>query len=145
MNRENFQDQIQIHEGLDVKFSKLSVTDFPPSPGQGALGIVCRADDVETISVNTGPADLDVRSTAFTEGGNTWALSTSNGSNQVKWESSPDGSSWTTFAVIDTLYTLAGNVAQGNSQDMYLRITMPTITDSYLQYGTTVTVVASVP
>ncbi len=37
--------------GLDVKFSKLSVTDFPPSPGQGALGIVCRADDVETISM----------------------------------------------------------------------------------------------
>jgi hydroxymethylbilane synthase len=37
--------------GLDVKFSKLSVTDFPPSPGQGALGIVCRSDDVETISM----------------------------------------------------------------------------------------------
>ena len=36
---------------LDVKFSKLSVTDFPPSPGQGALGIVCRADDVETNSM----------------------------------------------------------------------------------------------
>jgi len=37
--------------GLDVKFSKLSVTDFPPSPGQGALGIVCRADDAETNSM----------------------------------------------------------------------------------------------
>ena len=31
--------------GLDVKHSILSTKDFPPSPGQGALAIVCRADD----------------------------------------------------------------------------------------------------
>jgi len=37
--------------GLDVKFSKLSLSEFPPSPGQGALGIVSRADDTETISM----------------------------------------------------------------------------------------------
>ncbi len=34
--------------GLDVKFSKLSTIDFPPSPGQGALGIVSRSDDDKT-------------------------------------------------------------------------------------------------
>jgi len=37
--------------GLDVKHSALSTKDFPPSPGQGALAIVCRADDDKTISM----------------------------------------------------------------------------------------------
>ena len=37
--------------GLDVKHSVLSTKDFPPSPGQGALAIVCRADDDKTISI----------------------------------------------------------------------------------------------
>jgi len=37
--------------GLDVKHSVLSTKDFPPSPGQGALAIVCRADDEKTISM----------------------------------------------------------------------------------------------
>ena len=37
--------------GIDVKFSKLSNSDFPPSPGQGALGIVCRKNDQNTISM----------------------------------------------------------------------------------------------
>ena len=34
--------------GTDVKFSKLTLDDFPPSPGQGALAIVCRKDDSKT-------------------------------------------------------------------------------------------------
>lgn len=34
--------------GIDVNHSKLSTTDFPPSPGQGAIGIVCRSDDDNT-------------------------------------------------------------------------------------------------
>jgi hydroxymethylbilane synthase len=37
--------------GLDVEHSVLSTKDFPPSPGQGALAIVCRADDEKTISM----------------------------------------------------------------------------------------------
>lgn len=37
--------------GLDVKYSVLSTADFPPSPGQGALAIVCRADDDKTITM----------------------------------------------------------------------------------------------
>jgi hydroxymethylbilane synthase len=37
--------------GIDIKYSKLSLIDFPPSPGQGALGIVSRADDTKTISM----------------------------------------------------------------------------------------------
>ncbi|MAS90249.1 MAG: hydroxymethylbilane synthase [Thaumarchaeota archaeon] len=34
-----------------VKFSKLSTDDFPPSPGQGALAIVCRKDDSKTLEL----------------------------------------------------------------------------------------------
>ncbi len=37
--------------GLDVKYSPLSTLEFSPSPGQGALAIVARADDFETISM----------------------------------------------------------------------------------------------
>jgi len=37
--------------GLDVKYTELSTDDFFPSPGQGALAIVARADDEDTISM----------------------------------------------------------------------------------------------
>jgi len=37
--------------GLDIKFSILSTEDFPPSPGQGALAIVARSNDLETVSM----------------------------------------------------------------------------------------------
>jgi hydroxymethylbilane synthase len=37
--------------GVDVKYTPLSTIDFPPSPGQGALGIVCRKNDTQTISM----------------------------------------------------------------------------------------------
>lgn len=47
--------------GLDVKATKLSTIDFPPSPGQGALGIVCRSDDEKTISMLKKIEDKDTR------------------------------------------------------------------------------------
>ena len=37
--------------GTDVKLSKLSLDDFLPSPGQGALAIVCRKDDSTTLEL----------------------------------------------------------------------------------------------
>jgi hydroxymethylbilane synthase len=37
--------------GVSVKHTALSIIDFPPSPGQGALGIVCRKNDTNTISM----------------------------------------------------------------------------------------------
>src|SRR5574338_1363055 len=37
--------------GLDVKFQKLSMDTFPPSPGQGALGIVSRRDNSSLIEL----------------------------------------------------------------------------------------------
>jgi hydroxymethylbilane synthase len=46
---------------LDVKASKLSTIDFPPSPGQGALGIVSRSDDEKTILMLKKIEDKDSR------------------------------------------------------------------------------------
>lgn len=37
--------------GLDVKYIKLSIDDFSPSPGQGAIAIVARSDDEATIQM----------------------------------------------------------------------------------------------
>jgi hydroxymethylbilane synthase len=47
--------------GVDVKHSPLSVDDFSPSPGQGAIAIVARADDSETISMLKKIEDPDSR------------------------------------------------------------------------------------
>jgi hydroxymethylbilane synthase len=37
--------------GVDVKYSPLSINDFSPSPGQGAIAIVTRENDSQTISM----------------------------------------------------------------------------------------------
>jgi hydroxymethylbilane synthase len=37
--------------GIDVSFTELSIEDFSPSPGQGALAIVARKDNVKTIQM----------------------------------------------------------------------------------------------
>jgi hydroxymethylbilane synthase len=47
--------------GVDVKHTPLSVDDFSPSPGQGAIAIVARSDDSETISMLKKIEDSDSR------------------------------------------------------------------------------------
>ncbi|MBA4718072.1 MAG: hydroxymethylbilane synthase [Nitrosopumilus sp.] len=47
--------------GVDVKFTPLSIDDFSPSPGQGAIAIVARADDSQTISMLQKIEDVDSR------------------------------------------------------------------------------------
>ncbi len=47
--------------GVDVKYSPLSIDDFSPSPGQGAIAIVARADDSQTISMLKKIEDADSR------------------------------------------------------------------------------------
>jgi hypothetical protein len=100
----------------------------------------------ETISVDGGPAALRIKSTNFTEGANTWTLSGGSGANLVKWEFSKDGSAWTTFSSPDpTDYSFDTPVDQGQTRNVYLKITMPTSTASYNQYSSSVTMVASYP
>lgn len=103
-------------------------------------------NDIETISVDAGPADLDIKTTVFSQAGNTWTLGTSNGPAQIKWEFSKDGSSWTTFEAADpTTYVFDTNVSQSLTRNLYFRLTTPTSTNSYLQYSSTVTIIASAP
>ena len=102
-------------------------------------------DDIQIITVNAGPADLDIKSSGFSDGVHNWTLGPTNGLNQVKWEFASTTPKWTIFTVADTLYTLDKNVAQGQTKNVYLKITMPTVTDSYDEYGSTVTIVASDP
>jgi len=47
--------------GIDVRFAQLSIEDFSPSPGQGALAIVSRKDDFDTISMLKTIEDTDSR------------------------------------------------------------------------------------
>jgi len=47
--------------GVDVKYTPLSIDDFSPSPGQGAIAIVARTDDAETISMLKKIEDDDSR------------------------------------------------------------------------------------
>ncbi len=46
---------------LDVKFQRLSMDAFPPSPGQGALGIVTRKDNVSLIELLQKIEDPETR------------------------------------------------------------------------------------
>jgi len=46
---------------VDVSYSPLSIDDFSPSPGQGAIAIVARADDAQTISMLKKIEDVDSR------------------------------------------------------------------------------------
>ncbi len=46
---------------VDVKYSPLSVDDFSPSPGQGAIAIVARIDDDETLSMLKKIEDRNTR------------------------------------------------------------------------------------
>jgi len=102
-------------------------------------------NDKQTVLVASGSADLDVKSTDFSDGGNTWSLDTVNGADQVLWEFSEDASTWTTFSAANSLFSLDTNVAQSDSRDLYLRLTMPTSTLSNSQHSATVTIVASSP
>lgn len=47
--------------GLDVRYEALSVEDFSPSPGQGALALVARKGDDKTIRMLESIQDLDSR------------------------------------------------------------------------------------
>ncbi len=53
--------------GLDVKFQRLSMDTFPPSPGQGALGIVSRRDNFSLIELLKKIEDPEARNAVEAE------------------------------------------------------------------------------
>ncbi|MCK4592113.1 S8 family serine peptidase [Candidatus Parcubacteria bacterium] len=110
--------------------------------GTVALGAMKTNDsgDIQTISVDTGPADLKVRSTDFSDGVNDWVIG-----DQVIWEYSENGADWSEFLIADNPYPLDSNVPQAETRNLHLRITMPAVADSSNQYSSTVTIVATAP
>jgi hydroxymethylbilane synthase len=48
--------------GLDIKFQRLSLDTFPPSPGQGALAIISRRDNTQLIELLKKIEDSETRS-----------------------------------------------------------------------------------
>lgn len=50
-----------VRLGIDVKYKELSISDFSPSPGQGAIAIVARSDDAETLRMLKSIEDSDSR------------------------------------------------------------------------------------
>lgn len=111
-----------------------------------ALGTIAdTSGDVQTIQVDTGPVNLSVRSSEFSDGVNTWTLSATAGSDQTVWEFSGDGTNWNLFSAADTLFALDSDVAQGETRDVYFMLGMPTDTTSANQHSATVTIVATTP
>ncbi len=103
-------------------------------------------NDVQTIHVDTGPVKLAVRSTNFSDGSNLWTLNTSNGADQVQWNYSKEGTTWYVFAISDQLYWFVETpLNEGENQNIYFKLTMPTSTSSHNQHGATVTIVAIAP
>ncbi|PWB38910.1 MAG: hypothetical protein C3F02_01470 [Parcubacteria group bacterium] len=102
-------------------------------------------NDVEVVSVDSGTAKLSIKSTVFTQGGNTWTLGASNGTNQVKWEFASSTTNWLTFSSAGTDYTLESSVAAPNTRNIYLRLTTPSPSSWYTAFSASVTVTASAP
>lgn len=106
---------------------------------------VSGTNDVQIVTVITGPVDLAVRSTNFSDGSNTWILAETNGADQVKWEFSQDGITWTIFSSAGTLFTFDINVAEGATRNLYLKLTTPTSSSSANEHSANVTFVATQP
>ena len=155
-----YQLRIFIYQGsgnyfFDVSYGAAAVAISLTTDGATPFGILAPGatrdttpsgtNDVQTVQVTTGPANLSVKSTNFSDGANTWTLATTNGTNQAKWEFSKDIIAWTTFSSANTSFILDSNVAQGSSRNLYLKLTMPTSTSSNNQHSATVTVVATAP
>ena len=51
----------------------------------------------------------------------------------------------TSFSTSTTLFNLANNLATNDTQDFYLRLTMPSDTSSANQHSAVVTIVATAP
>jgi len=102
-------------------------------------------NDPETVRVDTGPADLFVRSGNFSDGANIWTLGTANGNNQIKWEFSKDAASWTAFAAAGTNYSFDSAVPESDTRDLNLRLTLPTSTSSNNAHSAAITIVATTP
>lgn len=136
---------------IDTSFGQPAVSISLNTDGSHDFGAVALGNssdnisDPEQIVITTGPADISVKSSNFSDGANIWQLGTTSGEDQILWEFSKDGTTWPDFSSANTLFSLDTSVAQGNTRDLYLRLTMPTETSSNDEYSAMVTIVATAP
>ncbi|MDP3024812.1 MAG: two-component regulator propeller domain-containing protein [candidate division Zixibacteria bacterium] len=85
------------------------------------------------------------RISQFTDGANTWGISsTANGNNIIRaqWSTTSETGPWNDISAYNTDFTIATNVAVNGNVTFYFRIQTPTNTTSYSQYSSTLTVTA---
>ncbi|MBT4850156.1 hypothetical protein HON36_04885 [Candidatus Parcubacteria bacterium] len=153
-NGQDFPAWIQGIDFIGLQVAPVTISISLNTDGTIALGTVSLdgtqdttaggINDIEVVSVDNGPADLDIRSTNFTEGGNTWTLAGTSGADQIIWQYS-SSTPWYTMTTADTLYDFDQAVPESNTRNLVFKITMPSSSASFSQYGGTVTVVASSP
>ena len=123
----------------------ISITTDGTTPfGSQEFGVtVDTTNAAQTVQVDTGPADLFIKSTVFSDGADTWLLGAANGTDQVLWEFSIDGLLWDTFTDPGVLFPLAAGVS--DTQGVFFRLTMPTDSASVAEHSALVTIVAVAP
>ena len=123
----------------------VSIEDGAVNFGYVSLGgVKDNSVDVQVITVSNGPANLNIETTFFTDGTNSWGLGESKGEYICQWQYSANSSDWYNFLLPDpTFYSLASNVS--STQNLYLKLTMPTQVIGNNPYSATVTILATAP
>ena len=81
----------------------------------------------------------------FTDGANTWGISSSANGNDIiraQWSTASETGPWTDISAYDTDFTIATNVAVNDSVTLWFRVETPTATSSYNEHYSTLTVTA---
>ena len=142
-------DTANVSATVTAELITISVADG--SVAYGILPVNTSEDTVllgdTQVVTNDGNVDVDleVRSSDAV-GGTEWNLAATNAAlNDFTHEFAPDGSTWTTFNVVNATYTsLATNVATSTDQNLDLRIKTPASVSDNVEKTITVTVLATV-
>jgi serine protease AprX len=118
------------------------ITDGQTDFGIVQLGLTATSLESEVIEMALGPGEMIIQSTRFSDGsGSTWELGDSSGSDQVLWEFSTDGSGWVAFTQPGLAFQLTqGVLRDGEVQEVFFRLTMPTHTASGDDFSAIVTI-----
>ena len=121
-------------------------TDGHTNFGVVRLGLTASSLESQVIQMALGPGDMIIQTTRFSDGnGSNWELGNTSGPNRAVWEFSTDGVSWTVFEQPDVAFEFAQGLRDGNKEDVFFRLTMPTDTGSGLDHTAFVTVSSTSP
>ncbi len=120
-------------------------TDGAMAFGTAELNTLANGDNYETVQIDNGPANINIKASNFTQDVNTWIIGTDPGNNQAKLEFSKDNTNWSTISEPNVYQSFDSNVASLETRNLYMRVTLPTSTDSYNQYSSGITLIAVAP